>query len=285
TYEVYGDGPNGMEAMSQTLPLDYVMSQIGVLEYKQKDFIYDKESRTYKADAFTETIVYENTVLSLVISDAEITIRNGLPYKVEFDFINNQASSDKIHMVTNYSDYGNITVRLPTVNSGGNSGNNGNTGNNDENPLPDVDGEEIPFELFYNEYTVRVTPNYTNVTMTVLVEMGTNNLSFSYTGTKKDGVWTPNDNNSSQIDFNDFIFDDEMMQELRTQINTSGSDTKIYSYSKGGFVLETSEESLDDSGNLQKIYTQVYLNQYFYVTAEYISSDTLYEEITIEWAA
>ena len=76
-----------------------------------------------------------------------------------------------------------------------------------------------------------------------------------------------------------------MMQELQAQINNQKADVKLYTASKGGFILTTTQEYEDDDGNMQMVDTQIYLNQYFYVTAEYISSGTVYEEIMIEWAA
>ena len=210
--------------------LNLVMAEFGLIYLKYNSFTYDSSSKMYKADNYHYEITYQGrTALSLVCEDCEVTIEDGFPKKLACTIVEG-ADGDRsgVHYEANYSRYNAINVELPTVNSGGNSGNNGNTGNNDENPLPDVDGEEIPFELFYNEYTVRVIPNYTNVTATVLLDMGTEgNYSFSYTATKVDGVWTPNDTNSSQMDFNELIFDDEMMQELQAQINNQKADVKL----------------------------------------------------------
>ena len=139
-YDAYLENATGWEVTPQSHPLDYIMSQLGLLEYKQSNFTYDSNTKTYVAASFTHSITYSGETMSLVIKNATITIEDGLPKNVDFDFNNQDTSLENIHCVVTFSDYGNVVVTLPEV------------ANNNQNQNQGYQGKQGVTELTREEW-------------------------------------------------------------------------------------------------------------------------------------
>ena len=270
--------------------LDLVMAELGIIYLDYSAFNYDESSKMYKADSYHYECTYQGkSALSLDCSNCEVTIEDGFPKKLECTIVEG-ADGDRtgVHYEANYSRYNAITVNLPQAGENGNGGNGGNSGKSN---LPAIDGEEISYEQLYNKFSQRATPNYNNATIDVTItDGGTMNEVVSITASKVEDNWVINEEGYEEaIDMESFVITDEMMQELPEEAKDP-SILKLKYYSdnkaKGGYIIEMEQTALDEeTGTQQLVEMQIHLNQYFYITAEYVATNGLYEAFEITWAA
>lgn len=268
--------------------LDLVMAELGLIYLDYSAFNYDSSSKMYKADSYHYECTYQGrSALSLDCSNCEVTIEDGFPKKLECTIVEG-ADGDRtgVHYEANYSRYNAITVNLPQA--GENGGNGGNNGGNNNATLPDVDGQEISFEQLNNRFIERATPNYTKATLDVTVNDGSTNQTISLNASLVDGNWVVAEAGFESIDMSSFVITEEMMADLETESQDPNIELKFFlnNAAKGGYVITMAEEYLDEeTGVNEKVKIQLYLDQYFYVTAEYVMTFDTYEGIEITWAA
>ena len=93
----------------------------------------------------------------------------------------------------------------------------------------------------------------------------------------------------SDIPLNDNSVVEKQRHQLELEQEAQDpSKEKLNFYSnnkvKGGYIIEMKQTALDEeTGTNRSVEIQMYLNQYFYVTAEYVMSDGIYEAIEINW--
>ncbi len=268
--------------------LDLVMAELGLIYLDYSAFNYDSSSKMYKADSYHYECTYQGqSALSLDCSNCEVTIEDGFPKKLECTIVEG-ADGDRsgVHYEANFSRYNAITVELPQV--GENGGNGGNNGGNNNATLPDVDGQEISFEQLNNRFIERAAPNYTKATLDVTVNDGSTNQTISLNASLVDGNWVLAEEGFESIDMSSFVITEEMMADLETESQDPNIELKFFlnNAAKGGYVITMAEEYLDEeTGVNEKVKIQLYLDQYFYVTAEYVMTLDTYEGIEITWAA
>ena len=289
----YSNGNGGYDSGTDKEPLDLTMAEFGVIYLDYDAFTYDKSSKMYKADTYKYEVTYQGqTALSLDCSDCKVTIEDGFPKKLECNIVaggNGQSDEEPepMHYEANFSRYNAITVELPQA--GENGGNGGNGGNSDKSQLPTIDGQQISFEQLNNYFNEReVVPNYSEASIEVAITDGaTINQTVSFTASKVEGNWVINNADYESIDMESFIITEEMMAELEQEAQDPSIE-KLNFYSnnkvKGGYIIEMKQTVLDEeTGTNSSVEIQLYLNQYFYVTAEYVMSDGIYEAIEINW--
>lgn len=264
--------------------LDLVMAELGLIYLDYSAFNYDSSSKMYKADSYHYECTYQGrSALSLDCSNCEVTIEDGFPKKLECTIVEG-ADGDRtgVHYEANYSRYNAITVNLPQV------GENGGNGGNNNATLPDVNGQEISFEQLNNRFIERATPNYTKAALDVTVNDGSTNQTISLNASLVDGNWVVAEAGFESIDMSSFVITEEMMADLETESQDPNIELKFFlnNAAKGGYVITMAEEYLDEeTGVNEKVKIQLYLDQYFYVTAEYVMTLDTYEGIEITWAA
>lgn len=274
--------------------LDLVMAEFGVIYLDYDAFTYDKSSKMYKADTYKYEVTYQGkTALSLDCSDCKVTIEDGFPKKLECNIVaggNGQSDEEPepMHYEANFSRYNAITVELPQA--GENGGNGGNGGNSGKSQLPAIDGQEISFEQLNDKFVERATPNYNNASINVTVTDGaTINQTVSLTASKVEGNWVINEAGYESIDMSEFVLTEQMMAELEQEAQDPSIDAlKFYNNNKaeGGYIIEMKQTVLnEETGTNSSVEIQMHLNRYFYITAEYVVSDGVYEAIEITWAA
>ena len=283
--------PNGNGVYStgtDTEPLDLTMSELGIIYLDYDAFTYDKSSKMYKADSYHYEIKYQGeTALSLNCSDCKVTIEDGFPKKLESTIVvEGEESEEELHYVATYSRYNAITVELPQA--GENGGNGGNGGNSGMSQLPAIDGQEISFEQLNDKFAQRATPNYNNASINVTVTDGaTVNQTVSFTASKVEGNWVVNEADFESIDMSEFVLTEQMMAELEQEAQDPSVDVlKFYSdnKTKGAYIIEMKQTVLDEeTGINESVEIQIHVNEYFYITAEYVVSDGVYEAIEINW--
>ena len=270
--------------------LDLVMAELGLIYLDYSAFNYDSSSKMYKADSYHYECTYQGrSALSLDCSNCEVTIEDGFPKKLECTIVEG-ADGDRtgVHYEANYSRYNAITVELPQA--GENGGNGGNGGNSGKSQLPAIDGQEISFAQLNDKFVGRATPNYNNASINVTVTDGaTVNQTVSLTASKVEGNWVINEAGYESIDMSEFVLTEQMMAELEQEAQDPSIDVlKFYNNNKaeGGYIIEMKQTVLnEETGTNSSVEIQMYLNRYFYITAEYVVSDGVYEAIEITWAA
>ena len=264
--------------------LNLGMAEFGLIYLEYNSFTYDSSSKIYKADNYHYEITYKGqTALSLDCEDCEVTIEDGFPKKLECTIVEG-ADGDRsgVHYEANYSRYNAINVTLPDGN------NNNNGGKSSSNPgLPEFDGKEISFDVLSQAYKSKGTANYNSAILTVHINDGEGmNETVNFTASKVDGVWVADNADYESMDLSTMIITDEMMNELAEEINDPQYDLHFYQKANG-YVITMSEEYVTDSetGATVRLDVQLHINEYFYVTAEYLISGGVYEGIEIQWRA
>lgn len=270
--------------------LDLVMAELGLIYLDYSAFNYDSSSKMYKADSYHYECTYQGrSALSLDCSNCEVTIEDGFPKKLECTIVEG-ADGDRsgVHYEANFSKYNAITVRLPG--NGDNGGNNGGSGNNGGNNggnsnLPTINGTEITYDKLYERFVNRPTPNYSQARISVNMTAEGVKQSMSTEATLQNGVWVPDNPDFEEMELGSLIITEEMMQELGQDMSETGVEVKFYEKNlEAGYVIEMSESVLNSETNTQQqVNLQLHLDQYFYVTAEYIAMNDVYESVEITW--
>lgn len=281
------DGNGGYNSGADKETLDLTMAQFGVIYLKYESFKYDSSSKMYKADNYKYEISYQGqTALSLDCSDCKVTIEDGFPKKLECNIVeggNGQSEEqpEPMHYEANFSRYNAITVELPQAGENGNNGNGGNSS------LPDIKGNEITYDQLYSKFVERATPGYLHASLKVTVDDGEGNTqSMTITATKVEGTWVMDNEEFNEVDLNSMIITEEMMQELAEEAKDPGINLHFYTNNeKTGYIITMSESYINlESGVNEQTDIQLYLDQYFYVTAEYVNSNGSYTAMEITWS-
>ena len=113
------------------------------------------------------------------------------------------------------------------------------------------------------------------------------NTSASVTANLIDGQWVINDEQFADLDITDLIITDEMMEELASASGSEGLVVRYYYDSDLNlYIIEQIVTYTDaDTGEVATYKTQIYLNQYFYMTAQYMSYNGMLECIDVDWRA
>ena len=287
----YPDGNGGYQTGIDKEPLNLAMAEFGIIYLEYDKFEYDSSSKMYKADNYHYEVSYQGqTALSLDCEDCKVTIEDGFPKKLECEIVagadgqEEGEAAEPTHYEAVFSRYNAITVNLP--NGSNNGGNNGGSGSN--YTLPAVTGTEISYDDLYNAYLVKPTANFTNAVVNVTADTGTGTTeNVTVTASLVDGVWKLDGDIASdeEVDLSTLIISEEMIVELREELNTQGVDAHIYqNTSKGKYAISMSQTAYSE-GEMYDVQIQLYMNEYFYVTAEYIVMNSIYEAIEIEWLA
>ena len=159
------------------------MSEIGILEYRYNDFTYDSASKTYKADEYNISVSASldatGSRFDATVTNATIQIKDGFPYKAEFDL---SSSGSSVHYTCSYSNYGAIRVTLPS--SGG-----GNASN--------LLGNEVKSSEFVEVFNKRPENPYNHAELNISGDVQNATVS----GTYVYGVW---EINGDGVDYSTF---------------------------------------------------------------------------------
>ena len=268
-------------------PLDLTMAEFGIIYLDYDSFTYNSSSKMYTSNKYHYEVEHQGEkAIDIDCYNCEVTIEDGFPKKLECDVDLGMDGDQQmlVHYVASYSKYNAITVDLPNTGNNNNGSSNNNGGNNG---LPAINGKEINFSQFKSAYQAKATPNYNTAVLTITINDGaTMNQTVTVSATKVNGKWVMDDANYESIDLETMLLTDEMMAELETEVSDPQYDIHFYQKSNG-YVIAMSQQYVADSetGKMETIDVQLHVDQYFYTTAEYISSGGVYESIDIQWRA
>ena len=270
SYDGYYKEGGTWQSVKQTDDLKYIMAEMGILEYKYEDFTYSASTKTYNAPSFNYSFNAGNETIAIKVSEAIITVKDGLPAKVELDYISDDYSeTERIHVTAEYSDYGKVKVDLP-------EGNNNNQNQNNDIPVPE--GEEITFAEFKKAYEARKEASFNHVKIAVSEEGTIGNETME--ATLIYGMWEGDDISDEVV--RGFILDDEMLTEMREQ--TATLNVKYYHDSKANTYAFSYSYSADMMGESFSMSANVIYNQYFYAIQEDVAMSNFVESILMEWS-
>ena len=228
SYTIYVDVGGSYMKQTSEEELDAFMVNFGILSLDKKDFTYDKISKSYKAAAVTYTTKYSGQDISISLSEIEITFENALVSKIELD-ITYSAESAPVHMVTTFTQYGQITVTLPEVGGGADI----NT------------GDEITFADFKDAYDKRTAADYNHVEMTASGETVTADYVY--------GVWQSEDDDLDDETVESFILNDDNVASMEenaadyTFYHDATNNTYGWYYHVEMYGMEMSGSAIYDS--------------------------------------
>ena len=137
---------------------DYCLTQFGLLAYDYDNFTYDYTKHVYRSESYTYEIKGEELeyAFKLSITDCVISLTNGLPKQIDFDFVNEGSTDDytyeKRHFTAVYTDYDKVNVELPSEQQS-------------EFVFPKPKGQQITFSEFERAFNNRKTAEYNHFTM------------------------------------------------------------------------------------------------------------------------
>lgn len=236
-------------------------AQMGILKYEYNDFTYDKASKSYKADHFTN-IPYEDVTLE--IYDCVIKVNNGLPASVDFTFSN--GDSDRYTYSAEYSDYGNVSVTLPDVGGGSST-----------HELPTADGEKITVDQFIAAFNKRKEADFNHVSIKIDQTSEESTLDNTIECDYLYGVWQANYAPTSMDDVaNSLILKEESLATL--------SDETIqaefyYDAKKNEYSMVYGIDILDSY-----IYVISTYDEYFYAVKQVISFGGENQSLEATWS-
>lgn len=228
SYTIYVDVGGSYMKQTSEEELDAFMVNFGILSLNKKDFTYDKTSKSYKAAAVTYTTKYSGQDISIPLSEIEITFENALVSKIELD-ITYSAESAPVHMVTTFTQYGQITVTLPEVGGGADI----NT------------GDEITFADFKDAYDKRTAADYNHVEMTASGETVTADYVY--------GMWQSEDDDLDDETVETFILNDDNVASMEenaadyTFYHDATNNTYGWYYHVEMYGMEMSGSAIYDS--------------------------------------
>lgn len=263
----YPGGENGeYRSFSMSDNKQYLTADLGILEYAYEDFTYDSSSKTYKSGAFTYEVSSDQT---LYVSQCEITIKDGFPSKVELD---GEASGETGHFTVNYSNYGKVKVTIPgQENNKPSSQQQGGDfslpigGNSQQQGGSQTGYSEISYNQLLSAYRNRPQANFNYASANVSYNGTAQTVSASLVN----GEWVSA--SGEDYDFSGLIVDDEMMERLPN----SSSGTLTYYQNGNQYLIR----NVEDSGTYN-----IYVNQYFYITAEYIEMSGMSMSVEVTWS-
>ena len=239
-----------------------VIGGFGFLEFDYKDFTYDDFSKNYKANSFE---YYFESNETLLISDCVISIADGFPKTVDFDYSTDKTSNVKIHYSLVFSDYGKVTVTLPDISQG-----------NTNATLPEPDADKITFTEFERAYAKRNQADYNHVDVNVEVKSTEVNQNMFMSADLVYGMWQSEKNDINNDTVNGFILSDEqiaMFAENYYKYYYDSIDQYYYIYA------DSNTAGLD-----LNIAVCVAYNKDFYAVKEEVMMDSMYEAIEIKWS-
>ena len=274
-YAPSGEDGSKYQTSSGEERLDVLMAQFGVVTYDYKDFHYDSKNKQYTSDAFLITIGEGQQATTLSCLSGVITIEDGFPKSVDFDYINSNGDESKSHYNAIYSKYNQTVVTLPDLNGNNNNNNGGNT-------LPTPEGEQISYNELYQAYLKRPEATYNHATYRVTSE-GTSLGKVTYTGavTLNYGMWeSENDDSTLDLDFDSFMIGDEMIAELAEVPEAEVSEIEYYfNANNEEYIVHAYYVAMGI-----EISANIYIDKYFYVNAEFIAMEETYTAVELEWS-
>ena len=226
TYTMYYPEDNGYRASeTDSGPVDLLMSEIGILNYRYQDFTYDSGSKTYKSDAFTINMssyvdAGEYSSSSYCVTNATIAIKDGFPSKIELDVDTGESS---VHFVANYSDYGKVVVTLPEQGGANN---------------PSDLGNEISYDQFINAFNKRPESPYNHADINI------NKGSIKASATYLYGVWETDSEQLTSSFYESLTLNDNTIASLQAESASIhlkyyyNASNNTYSYSYSGDVSD-----------------------------------------------
>ena len=246
-------------------------AQFGHLALEYDNFIYDKTSKTYKAQQFTHKVASVDDEESLVldIKNCEVAIKDGFPSKIEFYFTNrDSAEMSDVHYVANYSSYGAVKVEVPQTSNGNN--------NNNQNTLPKPEGEEITLAEFRKAMRAKQEAPYNHVVITMIVGSGETQDVQSITADYVYGMWQSENGGIDNSTIQGMMFEESSLD----QINQTGYSYLFY------YNRAKDEYAMSYEASVMGIYlsANVYFDRYFCVTREDVAMNEEMETIELAWS-
>ena len=270
----YQNSNGGYETSSGEDKIAPIMMEFGVLTYNYKDFKYDSKDKQYTASSFTYSV--EESETTIIGKNAVIKIEDGFPKSIDFD-VENLDGEEGGHYTATYSNYNKTTVTLPDLNGGNNNQQQGG------NQLPTPDGEQITYNDLYLAYQKREIVSFNHVSYEMNSTISSYDITMSYSGAKiyNYGMWeTERGDEDFDIDVEDLIIDDEMIVELKEVPDADEQEIEYY-YDKNNdeYIVHAYYSAMNTS-----ISTNIYINKYFYVNAEFVVMDDSYSSLELEWS-
>lgn len=267
TYYYKDSENNQWETYSSSSNSKYLTADLGILEYQYDDFTYDSSSKTYKSKAGGfQYEVYSGQYLE--VDECEITIKDGFPSKVQLSGV---SSGEQGTFTATYSNYGKVKVSIPGQQSGKSSSQQQGGfsqpigGNSQQQGGSQTGYSEISYNQLLSAYRNRPQANFNYASANVSYNGTAQTVSASLVN----GEWVSA--SGEDYDFSGLIVDDEMMERLPN----SSSGTITYYQNGNQYLIR----NVEDSGTYN-----IYVNQYFYITAEYIEMSGMSMSVEVTWS-